>query len=300
MARPTGGRPRPSIESTLAPADSRRNDSAVTFVDPRRLLNHRRYDALQQGEEQAPSRPARRTRRIVLTGGPGSGKSTAAAFLAREFVDDLWVLPESATLLYKGGLPRASSDLGQQVSQRAIYTVQRSLEEATLLQHPDRVQLCDRATIDGAAYWPDGSDDFFRALGTSRAAELARYDAVVFMHTAAMMPAGYERDMDVRNEDTDEAIELDRRTHALYADHPVFIEIESSASFLDKLTRVRNAIDALLHPPALVPPPRRGEADRSFPRPLHGIVGGGEGVHPAPVSALMGLASVQHVLPHVD
>lgn len=254
----------------------------MTFVDPRRLLTRRRYGSRDRAGD---ARSVRHARRIVLTGGPGSGKSTAAAFLAREFVDDLWVLPESATLLYKGGLPRASSDLGQQVAQRAIYTVQRSLEEATVLQHPGRVQLCDRATIDGAAYWPDGSDDFFRAMGTTRSVELSRYDAIVFMHTAARMPAGYERDMDVRNEDTEQAIELDARTRELYADHPVFIEIESSASFLDKLTRVRRAIDGLLHPPTLVPPP------------LRGIPGGGEGVHPAPVSSLMGLASVQHVLP---
>jgi predicted ATPase len=266
----------------------------VNFVDPRRLLNHRRYVTSRRRSGEQETTAPRGTRRIVLTGGPGSGKSTAAAFLAREFVDDLWVLPESATLLYKGGMPRASSDMGQEVAQRAIYTVQRSLEDATLLQHPDRVQLCDRATVDGAAYWPDGPDAFFRAMGTTRSAELARYDAVVFMHTAAFMPAGYERDMDVRTEDTGEAIELDRRMRELYADHPVFLEIESSASFLDKLTRVRNAIDALLHPDARPPRP-------DFPRPLRGITGGGEGVvHPAPVSALMGLASVQHVLPGND
>lgn len=216
----------------------------------------------------------------MLTGGPGSGKSTAAAFLAREFVDELWVLPESATLLYRGGLPRAETERGQQVAQRAIFTVQRSLEEATALQHPDRVQLCDRGTIDGAAYWPDGDESFFRSNGTSHARELSRYDAIVFMHTAAMLPAGYERDMDVRTEDRDEAIELDRRIHALYADHPQLIEVASHASFLDKLTSVRNAVAALL------------AADRDG-RML--AVAPEEPV--APLSSLMGLASVQHVLP---
>lgn len=251
----------------------------MNFVDPRRLLNHRRYGASPErpGIEVPPRHGVRR---IVLTGGPGSGKSTAAAFLAREFVDDLWVLPESATLLYRGGLPRATGDLGQQVAQRAIYTVQRSLEDATSLQHPGRVQLCDRATVDGAAYWPDGADAFFRAMGTTQASELARYDAVVFMHTAALMPAGYERDMDVRTEDREQAVELDRRMYDLYSAHPVLVDIESSASFLDKLTRVRNAIDRLVHE-----------------RPLRGLDGGGEGVDVAPISSLMGLASVSHVLP---
>jgi predicted ATPase len=270
----------------------------VNFVDPRRLLNHRRYGD-QPTSASVELLASRRMRRIVLTGGPGSGKSTAASFLAREFVEDLWVLPESATMHYKCGMPRASSDLGQEVAQRAIFTVQRSLEDATALQHPERVQLCDRATVDGAAYWPDGADAFFRAMGTTRSAELSRYDAVVFMHTAAMMPAGYERDMDVRTEDTDEAIALDRRMRDLYADHPMFIEIESSASFLDKLTRVRNAIDELLHPAPVVPPPAKGDRI-SFPRPMRGILRSVERVDPAPVSSLMGLTSVQHVLPDLD
>ena len=128
----------------------------MTFVDPKRLLNHRRYRPVTSGTSlgvRGSGEDRRTVRRIVLTGGPGSGKSTAAAFLAREFTDELWVLPESATLLYKGGLPRAKEDLGQQLAQRAIFTVQRSLEDATALQHPGRVQLCDRATIDGAVSW---------------------------------------------------------------------------------------------------------------------------------------------------
>ncbi|MCW2923643.1 MAG: hypothetical protein JWM98_1047, partial [Thermoleophilia bacterium] len=191
---------------------------------------------------------------------------------------------------YRGGLPRATSDRGQQVAQRAIFDVQRSLEEATALQHPDRVQLCDRATVDGAAYWPDGAEAFFRSMGTTRERELGRYDAVVFMHTAARLPAGYERDLEVRTEDRAEAIELDAGIFELYADHPRLITVESNASFLDKLTTVRNAIARLV----------RAEVPMGIPRPLVGITGGGGARDAAPLSSLMGLASVQHVLPVDD
>lgn len=271
----------------------------MTFEDPRRLITRRRFHRAQ------PSDPSHartsRPRRIVLTGGPGSGKSTAAAFLAREFVDELWVLPESATLLYKGGLPRSETALGIQVAQKAIFNVQRSLEDATMLQHPDRVQLCDRSTIDGAAYWPDGPDEFFRAMGSTRQRELSRYDAVVFMHTAALLPAGYERDLDVRTEGREEAIELDRRIFDLYAEHPNLIQVESHASFLDKLTVVRNAIAGLVQPPvptqvAIVEPGRPAGPQ------LLGISGDvcETSVDHAPISALMGLAGVGHVLPVDD
>jgi predicted ATPase len=192
-------------------------------------------------------------RRIVLTGGPGSGKSTAASFLAREFADDLWVLPEAATLLYRGGLPRGDEHAGISVAQHAIYTVQRSLERAHALQHPGRVQLCDRGTVDGAAYWPGGPDGFFAELGTTRAAELARYDAIIFLHTAAMLPGGYERNLEVRTEDVEEAITLDQRIWELYRDHPQVISIPSQSSFLDKLIIVRKAVNDLVRQKSLSP-----------------------------------------------
>ncbi len=156
------------------------------------------------------------------------------------------MLPESATLLYRGGMPRGESDIGREVAQRAIFSTQRALEQAHELQHPGRVQVCDRSTIDGAAYWPGSSERFFDAMGTTLSTELARYDAVIFMHTAAHLPAGYERDMDVRTEDTELAIELDQRVFDLYRDHPRLITIHSQGSFLDKLVLVREAVASLL------------------------------------------------------
>ena len=219
----------------------------MTFDDPSRLrLTRRRFQRATAAHPESVGHPTRTTRRIVLTGGPGSGKSTAASFLAREFTGDIWVLPESATVLYRGGMPRGVTDLGTQVAQRAIFSTQRALEQAHELQHPGRVQICDRSTIDGAAYWPSSPDAFFQSMNTTHAAELARYDAVIFMHTAAHMPAGYERDLDVRTEDAELAIELDQRVFELYRDHPRLITIESQVSFLDKLVLVREAVASIL------------------------------------------------------
>jgi len=46
--------------------------------------------------------------RIVLTGGPGGGKTTAADLFRRELGERVVLVPESATLLFMGGFPRAS------------------------------------------------------------------------------------------------------------------------------------------------------------------------------------------------
>ena len=67
--------------------------------------------------------------RIVLTGGPGGGKTTAADLFRREIGDRVVVVPESATTLFAGGFPRVTDADAQRSVQRAIFQVQRSLED---------------------------------------------------------------------------------------------------------------------------------------------------------------------------
>ncbi len=45
--------------------------------------------------------------RIVLTGGPGGGKTTAADLFRREIGDRVVIVPEAATILFQGGFPRS-------------------------------------------------------------------------------------------------------------------------------------------------------------------------------------------------
>src|SRR5688572_13816852 len=97
--------------------------------------------------------PMQRRCRIVLTGGPGGGKTTAADLFRRELGEAVVIVPESATILFAGGFPRSDQvDAGRAV-QTAIFHVQRNLEDVQSARYPDRVLLCDRGTIDGAAYW---------------------------------------------------------------------------------------------------------------------------------------------------
>ena len=44
--------------------------------------------------------------RIVLTGGPGGGKTTAADLFRREIGEKVVVVRETATMLFAGGFPR--------------------------------------------------------------------------------------------------------------------------------------------------------------------------------------------------
>lgn len=54
------------------------------------------------------------------------------------------------------------------------------ISKMSSLFYPDRILLCDRGTIDGAAYADGDPQDFFASVNTTFEAELARYDGVIF------------------------------------------------------------------------------------------------------------------------
>jgi hypothetical protein len=173
--------------------------------------------------------------RVVLTGGPGGGKTTAADMYRREIGEDVVVVPEAATLLYSGGFPRAGSSGVRRATQRAIYHVQINLEDAQFEHYQGRVLLCDRGTIDGAVYWPGETDDFFTHLGTTLEKELARYDAVIFFETAAVGNISIEGGNPMRIESIEEAIILDRKLKSLWSKHPRFVFVPHNSSFIKKV-----------------------------------------------------------------
>lgn len=174
--------------------------------------------------------------RVVLTGGPGGGKTTAADLFRRELGEDVVIVPEAATILYTGGFPRSEEPSIRRSIQSAIYHVQRNLEDIQSAHYKSRVLLCDRGSVDGAAYWPGESKGFFDFLSTSIEKEFARYDAVVFFETAAVGGMGIEGGNPMRIESQKEAIELDGKLKTLWSQHPNFHFVPHEKSFLHKIS----------------------------------------------------------------
>lgn len=184
--------------------------------------------------------------RIVLTGGPGGGKTTAADLFRREIGERVVVVPEAATLLFSGGFPRSNAPLALHAAQKAIYHVQRNLEEAQAALFPERILLCDRGTVDGAAYWPDEPHGFFGAVGSTLETELGRYDAVIFFETAAAGGLNIEGGNPVRNESIEQALAVDQRLRALWSKHPKFVLVPHNASFFKKISFGLAVIDGIV------------------------------------------------------
>ena len=188
------------------------------------------------------------TLRIVLTGGPGGGKTTAADMLRREFSNRVTLVPEAATMLFLGGFPRVAEPDAVRSAQSAIFHVQRNLEDVQSASFPGRILICDRGTVDGAAYWPDGHSDqsFFEALETTLETELARYNHVIFFETAAVGGLSIASGNPARIESLQAAVELDKRLRALWSQHPRFHFIPHGPSFLAKITAALHTLTEIL------------------------------------------------------
>jgi predicted ATPase len=181
-------------------------------------------------------------RRIVLTGGPGAGKTAVLELIRHGFCEHVVILPESAGMLFAGGFPRNSDDVVRRAGQRAIYHVQRELEHIAMAEAP-AIVLCDRGTIDGVAYWP-GPGDFWQELGTSLDRELARYHAVIHLRTPP--EPDYNQVNPLRLETAREARVIDERIAQAWQTHPRRFVIGPEENFLDKAARALALIRAEL------------------------------------------------------
>jgi predicted ATPase len=170
-------------------------------------------------------------RRIVLTGGPGAGKTAVLELVRQSFCRHVTVLPESASMLFRGGFPRSEHLAERRAAQRAIFHVQRELERAADEQDGAAIVLCDRGTVDGAAYWP-GPGDFWESLETTREEQLARYHVVLHLRVPPL--AGYNHSNPARIESAAEAAAIDERIARAWDGHPRRTFIESTVDFVDK------------------------------------------------------------------
>ena len=154
----------------------------------------------------------------------------------REIGERIVIVPEAATMIFSGGFPRyLELPTATAAVQRAIYHVQRNLEDAQAAKYHDRILLCDRGTIDGAAYWPGDPEEFYKAMDTSFEDELARYDGVIFFESAAVGGLGIEGGNPERHESLEEAVLLDRKLHSIWSQHSRFKVVHHHQSFLKKI-----------------------------------------------------------------
>lgn len=197
--------------------------------------------------------------RIVLTGGPCGGKTTALAHL-RERLEEMGyvviTIPEAATLCITAGLHPGIPVLQDAILGVGIDLENRLLQAVAKMDTTHKrgtVVLYDRGLVDGRAY---SSETQFKALLAREGMHLVqardeRYGAVLHLVTAAN---GAEDSYTLsnnaaRHETAAQARELDMRTQQAWVGHPHLRIIDNRTDFKGKLLRVYQEVCAVLGVP---------------------------------------------------
>lgn len=179
---------------------------------------------------------------IVLTGGPGGGKTAILELAQRVFCKHLAFIPEAATIAYSGGFWRMTSMTGVKAVQRTICYIQKELEGIIEVDSNYSAGICDRGIIDSIAYWPDSETNFWESIGRTREEVYRHYSTIIHLKTPTSEKLGYNLNNPVRNESIDEANQLDEKTLAVWDGHPNRHIIEPTEDFMHKAEAVFDLI----------------------------------------------------------
>lgn len=200
--------------------------------------------------------------KIVLTGGPCAGKTTALSRIEVDLTEKgyrVLVISESATELIKGGIkPFGATPFELLLFQRLILEYQLNKEklyETAVSELPDNeecVIICDRGVLDNKAYI--GQQKFTNLLKTMNLNELSlmdNYNLVIHLVTAADGKEEYYTlsNNSARIETVEEAKILDKKTANAWVGHNNLKIIDNSTEFEQKINRVLYSIHNLLGNP---------------------------------------------------
>lgn len=182
---------------------------------------------------------------VVVTGGPGAGKTAVLKMAKQVLCEHITITPEAATIVFGGGFWRKESLPAKKASQRAIFHVQKELENILLEEKLAAVGLCDRGTLDGLAYWPGEEVDFWSEIGSSMEKELEKYAAVIHLRTPGA-DSGYDLSNPVRIETASQANLIDEKIYKIWEKHPNRTVIDSTSDFFTKALHAVIAIKNVL------------------------------------------------------
>lgn len=185
--------------------------------------------------------------RIVVTGGPGSGKSTIMDELRKR--DDLRCVPEVATIVISQLNIKPKKQLNIKF-QKFVHRTQR-LFEATSIQYAilERKKgiLFDRGTVDGAAYLEGGVKEFEDTVKTKLEHEYSQYDLIICLDVPpADVYEAKKNNNPARSEDYPTACVLGNRIKEVWRNHSNFVFIPNDGGWDEKVRKVKEAIDKVL------------------------------------------------------
>ena len=203
---------------------------------------------------------AKQVVKIVITGGPCAGKTTAMSWIQNAFTKlgyAVLFVDETATQLITGGaapwVSTSNRDFQlqllrlQQAKEKAFTEIGKTMKENKVLV------VCDRAAMDNCAYMTEQEFGWvLKQMNTGKIALRDQYDAVFHLVTAAKGAEKYYTlaNNQARTETVEEAAALDDKLISAWTGHPHFRIIDNSTGFEEKMLRLIKEITAFLGEPA--------------------------------------------------
>ena len=196
-------------------------------------------------------------KKIVLTGGPCAGKTTALVKVIEHFSSrgyKVFTIPEVPTIFLQAGMDYLTKN------QDWFYEGEKSTLEIQLAFEDDFTRMaqtingpvviiCDRGALDISAYLPTEMWEKITGLCNVTTQQLRdRYDAVLHLVSAADGAEQYYNTTsnEVRTEGIEKARLLDRKVIQAWTGHPHLRVINNHDNFDTKINRVLKEISAVL------------------------------------------------------
>ena len=197
--------------------------------------------------------------KIVITGGPCAGKSTAMSWVQNAFTQmgyTVLFVPETATELITGGVAPwtcGTNDDYQKCQMKLQIEKEKVFESAAKTMPVEKVLIvCDRGALDNKAYMdPVEFNAVLSYMNTNEVELRDNYDAVFHLVTAAKGAEEFYTTANntARTETVEEAAELDDKLISAWTGHPHFRVIDNTSDFEGKMRHLISEISAFLGEP---------------------------------------------------
>lgn len=199
-------------------------------------------------------------KKIVLTGGPCAGKTTALVKVMEHFSNrgfKVFTLPEIPTMFAQAGMDYLTDNKAFFLEgERATLQIQLAVEDhftrmAEQLDEP-AVIICDRGALDISAYMTESVwNEITASAGVDTLSLRDRYDAVLHLVSAADGAEEFYTTANnkERTEGLEKARQVDKRVINAWTGHPHLRVINNHENFDNKIYRVLKEISTVLSLP---------------------------------------------------
>ena len=193
--------------------------------------------------------------KIVITGGPCAGKSTALSRIQKELTQlgyKVLFVSESATEFITNGLTPWEYRDFQHYLMRYQLMKESICEQAAKTSEQKTIIVCDRGALDNKAYMTDEEfNALLKEVNTSEVELRDNYGAVFHLVTAAKGAVEFytTANNSARTETPEQAIDMDDKTIAAWTGHPHLRIIDNSTDFDEKIRRLIVEITSYLGEP---------------------------------------------------